>query len=277
MKTVIQVYKQSIKKHNADGENVNTIIGLGDCIRGSYTLYKLSKIYNFNLIIDIRHHPISKFLKINEHQYNNLVNENINELKFFFYSNNLIDYILNSFQKNDIVFLHTNSIYDENDIYSQNTVNVLLEDEQIFLKNLFIPNDNFNNYICNKLNNLNNFTIIHFRIGDKSFNNSNLCIDELKILENIFKNNYNDNDVLISDNEYFKKYIKSKYNINIFETSIGHIGYVNSNDNIIQDTLFDFFLISKSNKIKAYNTYEWISGFIHWTSKAYNIPLKLIK
>jgi len=54
-KTVIQVFKKEIKKYNADCE---TMIGFGDFLRGSLTLYLLSEVYKYNLIIDIRYNPI---------------------------------------------------------------------------------------------------------------------------------------------------------------------------------------------------------------------------
>lgn len=50
MKTVIHAYYQNIKKENIDTNT--TSWGLGDCIRGTLTLFRLSKILNFNLIVD---------------------------------------------------------------------------------------------------------------------------------------------------------------------------------------------------------------------------------
>lgn len=128
-KTVIQVFKREIKKCNADCE---TMIGFGDFLRGTLTLYKLSKKYGFNLIIDFRHHPIGNYIDTVNLEYINIIDNNIDELKFFFSYNNLINYILNN--NNNIICLLSNSYIDRKDINDSNTVNSILEDEQKFMK-----------------------------------------------------------------------------------------------------------------------------------------------
>ena len=276
MKTIIHVYKQHIKNHNKDTEN--TLWGIGDCMRGTLTLYKLSKIMNFNLIVDIRHHPISNFIKIRkiDDKYLNYIDNNLEELKFYFYLENLKKFITNSLVNNDIVCIHTNAFIEEDNIY--NTNNNITHDEQQFMKDIFIPNDSFKNYIDTKIINIpKKYNIIHFRLGD------NICFDleklndnDLNKYEDIFKRNYEENDILISDNKIFKDYIKSKYNITVFDNNIGHVGSTLDIE-LIKGTLFDFFIQSNSSKIKSYSVYEWISGFVHWNSKIYDIPIEIIK
>ena len=272
MKTVIHVYKQNIKQINADGFDIDTMVGLGDCLRGTLTLYRLSKVYGFNLIVDIRHHPISNFFIINKHNYEDIIDKNIEDLKFFYVTQNLQNYLENIIKTEDIIYLHTNAIFNMNEI--TNAINILTNDEKEFMKNILKPNDNFNNYIENKIINLpKKFNIIHFRIGDtKSFNNNGLTQEELENYENIFKKYYEENDVLISDNIIFKNYIKSKYNIIVYDVNIGHLGNTNNLEEI-HGTLFDFILQSKSSKIKTFSNYFWISGFVQWNSNIFDIPL----
>lgn len=276
MKTVIHVFKQDIKQINADGLDIDTMIGLGDCLRGALTLYRLSKVYKYNLIIDIRHHPISNFLIINNHNYENIIDKNIDNLKFFYVLQHLKNYLEHILKTKDIIYLNTNAIYNMDEI--TNTNNILNNDEKNFMKNILKPNNNFHNYIETKIINLpKNFNIIHFRIGDiNSFNNGNLTHEELIKYENIFKKYYEENDVLISDNIIFKNYIKSKYNIIVYDVNIGHLGNTNNLEEI-HGTLFDFFLQSKSKKIKTFTNYFWISGFVQWNSNIYDIPIMLIK
>jgi hypothetical protein len=275
MKTVIHVYYQNIKRDNSDNDVPSW--GLGDCIRGTITLYRLSKILNFNLIVDLRHHPISSFIKINNHPYNDIIDNNIDNLKFFFFLGNLQKYIEESFNNNDIAFLHTNSIWDLNEIKNTDTVNSLSIDEQEFIKNIFIPTENFNNFMNNKLSNINfDYNIIHFRCGDeRSFNLENLLDNDLLKFEEIFNKYYESNDILISDNKIFKNYIKSKYNVIVFDTEIGHTGFQND-INMIEGTLFDFFIQNKSKKIKSFTMHNHISGFMLWNAKVYNIPILIM-
>ena len=143
-KTVIQVYKQNFKLENKDHDASS---GLGDCIRGTVTLYKLSKILGFNLIIDFRHHPIGNYIDTKNLEYTDYIDRNIDNVKMFFWLNNLKEYILNN--DNDIIYLHTNAWYNEDDIYNTITVNCMTEDEQNFMKYIFKPNDILNIEIKN--------------------------------------------------------------------------------------------------------------------------------
>jgi hypothetical protein len=278
MKTVIQVYTYKIHPNNVDSSSPNC--GLGDCIRGTITLYKLSKIMNFNLIVDIRHHPISNFIEIKESEYIELIDNNIENLKFFFNLDNLKKYILDSFNESDIICLHANAYFQENDIYNNNTIDCFSVDEKNFIKNILIPNSEFKNYIDEKLLNISkkdNYNIIHFRLGDdKLYNSSNVSENDLNFYEDIFKRNYEENDILISDNKIFKDYIKLKYNVIVFDHKIAHLG-LDDNYESVKGSLFDFFIQSKSKKIKTYTVYCWISGFVHWNCKLYNIPIEIIK
>jgi len=276
-KTVIQVYKQNFQdkdKIQLEIGQYDIMAGLGDCIRGTITLYKLSKIYGFNLIIDFRYHPIGNYIDTKNLEHANDVNNNIDDVKFIFYLHNLKNYILNN--NNNIIYLHTNAWYDDKDIYNTNTINSMLEDEQNFMKNIFKPNNILNEIIVNRYNNYNNYNIIHFRLGDNGLiHQNNISNEELIKFENIFNKYYEKNDILICDNIIFKNYIKSKYNVNTLDIEICHLGNT-SNINCIEGTLIDFFIQSKANKIKSYSIYYWISGFIHWNAKIYNIPIEIM-
>jgi hypothetical protein len=273
-KTIIQVYKQNFSPENKEHDSN---IGLGDCIRGTITLYKLSKILGFNLIIDFRHHPIGNYIDTKNLEYVEYIDSNIDNIKMFFWLNSLKEYILNN--DNNIICLHTNAWYEEKDIYDTTTVNSMTEDEQNFMKYIFQPNDNLNIKIKNELCNISNdYNIIHFRLGDFNglINQTNIPDEELIKFEDIFNKYYEKNDILITDNLFFKNYIKSKYNVNTLNTEIGHLGFTNEKK-CIEGTLIDFFIQSNAKKIKSYSFYCWISGFIHWNAKINNIPIELIK
>lgn len=271
-KTIIQVYKQNFNPENKEHDSN---VGFGDCIRGTVTLYKLSKIFGFNLIIDFRYHPIGNYINTKNLEYANYIDSNIDNVKMFFKLNNLKEYILNN--DNDIICVHTNAWYNEDDIYNTITVNSMTEDEQNFMKYIFQPNNILNIKIKNKLENIfNDYNIIHFRLGDDGLiNQNNISSEELIKIENIFNKYYEKNDILITDNVFFKNYIKSKYNVNTLDTEIGHLGHT-SDKKCIEGTLIDFFVQSRANKIKSYSNYCWISGFIQWNAKINNIPIELM-
>ena len=240
MKTVINVYTKYIKPENYDIDMILTP-GLGDFIRGTITLLKLSKEMGFNVLVDLRYNPISKFLKPQniDKLYLEKVDENLDNLKFFYYLNNLKNYLKKSLEHNDIITLHTNAINILNlkdNFYNINTKNdSLTENEKKFIKNIFTPNDELKNYIDEKMINIpKNYEITHFRLGDEySFQSNNIPENILVKFEELFKNNYNENTILLSDSKYFKNYIKSKYNVHIIDNDIIHIGNLNNDINNI--------------------------------------------
>ena len=81
------------------------------------------------------------------------------------------------------------------------------------------------------------------------------------------------NDVLITDTKTFKDIVfNNDIEIMMFDTKICHLGLSTDKD-AIRDTLFEFFLITKSSKIKTYCRIHEMSGFVKWISKIYDIPI----
>ena len=80
--------------------------------------------------------------------------------------------------------------------------------------------------------------------------------------------------ILISDNNDLNNYItKYNSNIKIFINKKCHTG-VKSNDlESIKYTLFDFYIMSKSNKINSFSVYGHGSSFSKWCAEIYNIPI----
>jgi hypothetical protein len=75
--------------------------------------------------------------------------------------------------------------------------------------------------------------------------------------------------LLLKENLFFNT------NVFFFETKICHLG-LSTNSDAIRDTLFEFFLISRCQKIKTYCTIHTISGFVNWISKIYDIPIVIL-
>lgn len=249
---------------------VNNYFGLGDLIRGTIKLYQLSKKLNFIYIVDIQLHPISNFLKIQPHGFSDFVKENKNHIVC---KHNVEEYILNSQDK--LLYFITNDGYEN--------LEPITEDCKDFIKNLLTPNEKFLDYIENKMKlyKLEKYTydILHFRLGD------NNGLIEGNINEDFFEklsikiDNYKElsveinSKVLISDNVKFKEFVKKKYiDITSFNVDVAHLGHHNHIDKI-RDTVFEFFVLTKSKSINTYSVYEWISGFVYWVHQIYDIPL----
>lgn len=256
MKTIIQVFTNICV--NMPQDNTNNYWGLGDMIRGTIKLYQLCKEKNYNFIVDLHLHSISKYLTIEDNPYQQLIEDNKNNIEFV---ENIENYI-NMKDSSEIIYFFTNSQCDLN----------ITSDTKEFIKKLLTTNDEFNLYFNSKINEIpyNNYNIIHFRLGDDELVRK--IIKDYNIYYNLLLKNKEDNDILISDSIIFKNDIKEKYNIFIFDTNPQHIGYEKDSDSL-KDTLFEFLIMKNAMKIKTYSHYGWISGFTFWISKIYGIPL----
>jgi hypothetical protein len=259
-KIVIHTWSQKVK--NLKQTEIEHFWGLGDLIRGAVKLFQLSKKMNFELIIDIQHHPISKFLKCTNEKYKDLVNKNVNNIEFVM-PGEVEKYIESN--ENDIIMFLTNDLCDESAI----------DDEcKEFIKNIFRPTDFFKEYISIKMDDvsLDEYNIMHFRLGDEELVRQNITQHDNEIVDKLMKNKEKC-DILLSDSEYFKKYVKKNIDINMFGTKTVHFGYQNRPSEIM-DTLSEFFLLMNARKIKTYSVYTWISGFVYWVHKIYDVPLE---
>jgi hypothetical protein len=272
MKTVIHVWSHNfninndhLKKYNFYNET-EFYFGLGDLIRSTIKLYELSKIMNFRLIVDLQLHPISSFLEIQKTEFSNLVLENKNNIDYVCYGA-VEDYINN--QKNNISYILTNDFYE----------GVISNDCKIFMKNLLKPTEEYKKYIDYQLSKIpfEKYNIIHYRLNDDEFKNKNSKKNTSylnDILINL-NNNKEVNDILVTDTLSFKEYVFLNSDVYLFETKICHLG-LSTDYHSIKDTLFEFFLITYSSKIKTYCKIHEISGFVKWISELYDIPVTII-
>ena len=261
-KIIIQVWTHNVSNYKQD--NYNHFWGLGDILRGTIQLFQLSQSMDFKLIVDIQHHPISQFIEKQSHEYESLIMDNKDNIPFIFGGENVKNYILEN--NKDVIFFLTNDIYNE----------PINESCKIFIKNLLTINDTFYSFFQKKKKEIlfDDYNILHFRLGD----------DE--IIRNIYNNNYEkeknifirikeEKDILVSDSIQFKNFIKNQSDIFMFHMNIGHFGY-HTDIEILRNTIFEFFLIIYSKKIKSYSIYPWISGFIKIAKEIYDIETEII-
>jgi len=251
--------------------------GFGDFLRGTVALYNLSVKYKYNLFIDTSH-PIYNYLNPNKKYVLNINNkteyEQLPPLSYeVIYSN-----LNNLFIDNKDFTILTNSMYTvhNNCLHNYGKIN---NECKIFLKEILIPSIELDIYLNNiylniyKFNMNDTYNIIHIRFGDNYLFN-NIYNDDLynayyiKIM-NIINNN--EKYVFITDSYIMGK--KLKFNIPsilYWNNNKIHLGGLN---NIIgiKDTLCDFFIMSKSNKIYSNN-----SGFSLIVSEIYDIPYIVI-
>ena len=250
--------------------------GFGDILKGTVSLYMISKKNNYDFYLDLTSHPIGKY--ITQNIPNNLLNLDKEVDEYFiefniFNHDNLIEEVNKKMENQDIGLFETNC--------EPKIVNEITNEDKLKLQQIIKPNL----YLQNKIDsikdelNLVNYSILHIRTGD---NNINKGLDSKLIasVENqLSKINLPNNILLLSDSNELKIYLNEKYNYNIIQSEIIHLGYLNSNnkDSGIESTLIDFFLICGSNKIYSLSVYDWNSGFSTMASRIYDIPIEKYK
>lgn len=271
VKQLISVYQMKYKDGN--------VYGFGDFIRGCFFLMSMCEKMGLGFDIDLSNHLLSNYVE------GHSKNPNINYNNI---SNILMDYVFdksrnfnyNSFKRlieneTDEVYYTSSNIYPLFDI-KQSHIN--------FIKSRITPNALMKKEMEKTMTNLNiknsNFSVIHIRAGDKFiFNPDNLL--EKSILSNLFYNLkllLNDKTrkyLILSDCTHLKLLFKPYVNCVFQMNQIAHLGEQPVLiEKAVQNTMMDFYLMSRASHIYAYSTYPNFSGFSKWCAVIYNIPYK---
>ena len=267
--------------------------GLGDFIRGSYFLMEFCKKYNFKYFIDFSNHPVKIFLKkYNKSQLNEKIkniykkinkceldnfNPVIDNNKFINnYSNkqihfNFLEYLSNQEKNKENIFIYTITFPNEG----------LINNYKKIMQDILEPTNKINLLVNIKLKILDlkqySYEVIHIRCGDEYLSDKIINSHQINInfiLSELNELNPNKKYLLISDNNNIKSFIKKKYNfINILYNDIVHTGEKNEiNLKQLENTILDFYLISKSKNVMSYSVYQHGSGFSKWCAFTYDIP-----
>ena len=255
MKTIIQVWTHHC--YNMPQTETENYWGLGDILRGTLQLYMLSKKLGFQFYVDTSLHPIGKYLVPIENPYSNIIQANRDKITMIPADTYLEEMIQGL--PDDIYCFFTNA-------YCTETFD---DDSKMFMKKLLTPiqtlEDEIRSYIP-----FEPYSILHFRLGDDELvgrGQTNLPADILHMIQA----NKDPNSVLISDSLNLKIHsdvVKEVYILNTVPKHLGKCADIES----IKGTLIDFFLLTRAEIIKTYSCYEWISGFVYWAHKIYDIP-----
>jgi len=257
-------------------------MGIGDLLRGTMFLHKLSKIMKFELIVDNQLHSVSRFLISRSHKYSEYVIQNQSKISHAIN----VDYqtIVNLIQTNQStcapILITTN--------YLDSYYAAPSDECKRFMRSLLIPIDEYKTYFndkCNELHIPKKYSIIHFRLGDDQLINHHKNPDTYSSLFKIVDYNIKTtpNLYIITDSAQFKQYLKrvlpSNLTNRIIPTIPIHLSHhdTDSQSESVKETLFDFMLLSDARVIKTHSMYGWISGFVHWMSVIFNVPLINLK
>jgi hypothetical protein len=286
LKKIVNVYqKQYI---NIKGQ------GFGDFLRGSIYLTYICMVLGLDFDIDIKNHPMSKYLK-NDISLYNIDYSNIEAF---------IDYFNNEKYERDFIikFIQKLNQYNEENLYLFNNFKPLfnIENPEFNIiqnaRNIIIPKIEPKDFILEMLDNKlglynlkrNQYGIIHIRAGDY-FMNIQKNVDShkhqisVKHINDIiiFISKYLSKDrkfIVVGDSDKIKNIISCKFNNIInFNTEITHLGEdENINENALIETILDFNIMRFSNTIISFTAYTHGSGFSKYCAVLHNIPFNQI-
>ena len=258
MKTLIQVWTHHC--YNMPQTETDNYWGLGDVLRGTIQMYMLSKKLGFKLYVDISLHPVSKFLLPTENPFADLIQENKDRIRMIPADEDLVS-IINNLEDGSFFFTNAYCTEDFDD------------DCKNFMKQILTPIPSLEQSLKAAIP-FDPYQIMHFRLGDEELVGG-IENGVSENIRNLITSNKDGCDVLISDSFTLKSDPEVAKEVFVLKTVPQHLGKCADADSV-KDTLVDFFLISRSKGIKTYSSYEWVSGFVFWAHKIYDIPLRRI-
>ena len=268
MVVIIQVWTDKYSSYSKSCSKY-PVRGLGDKLRGTIGLHQKSKIMGFEFHVDFQLSTLSKLFTEINHPYKDLVLKMRNDIKFIDTKdmNEFLSQI--NWEQNDVILICS-------DYYPKEEIS---DECRNYILNLFKPNEELDTYLNLYIPKY-NYDLYHFRMGDSKITNKNNSYDEkydeiLLLLREELKNK--DKIIVISDDQKLKNFLSdNEKSLIIFDNEIVHFARCNECESI-KETLMDFYLISKADKVKSFSVYERFSGFVLWTAKLFDIKVDVTK
>lgn len=275
--------KRCIHKYLSECRSISRPPGLADFLRGTITLFKYSQEYNYDFFIDKNIHPFFSFLEdcqyyVYDDKNQEIVHEVLDNLSW-----PVVDEEINKlFRSGEDFSLITNGFYTKHlynmhneDEFAISNFGCIPENCKNFIRTLLRPND----FIKARLDeyykkiNLNRnlpYIVIHLRFGDNYIFDGFFDLDLSMFLSDKIKSlmsfNQEKQFIIISDSLRMAKSLKEDIPTLFYnETNVIHMGE-NNNANI-EDTVVDFFVMSKAKIIFSIND----SGFSRLTSLIFDV------
>lgn len=284
-KTICFVYQYKYK-------NEKPVTGIGDFIRGIYFILQFSQKFNINTIININKHSIKNYLEyfINKPDLDDNISNNIPFLEIinaiYNKNNNIINYTYLDIDNQLLAIINKLSFYN-NPIYlyliNHPNEKLISQIDKQKVQEILKPNTYITTLVNKAINNLNltkhNFITIHIRTNDDCFSNKtsiynkqlNYIIQNIKLIYEKYKL---DIFILSSDNRIKKNIIQFIPYVKCIFNDIGHTCDIQLDNEKIEHTLKEFYIMSYSKYIYSFSVYDHGSGFSKWCAITFNIPYK---
>jgi len=252
--TIVQVWQYEYANYKS------SFWGIGDLIRGVVCLRNYCRQKNYNYVLDVHNHDISKFIKYNNTTFSYKVNELGVSIPFCISFDDIERLITDS----DIVFCNTN-YYDKEQVD---------EEDKQFIRELFLLKDEYEADYNDNYGIPGKYMVLHYRLGDDLMF-SDVLYGNFDKVYNSLRAHPDLKTILCTDNQTLKNN-KPEDIICPKKTRSCHLGKKSFDDECLKYTLYDLILISRSSLIRSYTKYAWASGFSAWIAKCYNISIEPI-
>ena len=241
--------------------------GFGDFLRGTITLYQLSKKYGFNLCLDFSSHPLHHFLNL----YNSISEkDDLPVVEFFNQKNCELESFLVGQYKSGKIRITTHAVPHDK----------ITRQCRQFLQKCLKPTKELSEYISviRATLSLDEFCTVHIRMGDHQFDTE---LNLPSLLEKWFVDEilpvWGNNVLIISDNVSVKKILKNRFDVKIIDVKPLHLGQsvlCEASGDEVRDTFAEFLLMGRSSWIYQYSVYPWGSSFSEICAKIFDIPFE---
>ena len=273
-RTIIPKYNNNIGSGINSNRNVNKTIvhifndncqsGIGDYLRGSMLLAEYAKYFNINFKLDVSNHKISKYLDLEQESV--LSQGQIHS--FFFNrenSNESLKNMIMMFTRSNetTLYIKTNLFYN---------INLLTEDTKNYINDFFkfkqIYYDIAKKEFCLDKG---SYKVLHIRCKDDTFDtefSDNILFGE------IIKLQLNENTIVLSNNNSFKKKINELFGFHFIDNMAFHSAKI-KNHTDLESTIIDYIILSNSCHNYCFSYYQHGSGFSEQCSVLNNVPYNM--
>lgn len=256
--TVVHTYQPLCK-------TVSQPPGFGDFLRGTITLYQLSRKYGFTLCLDLNAHPLHQYVK----EYDTVQESGLSPVNEFFNQRNceLESFLVGQSHAGELR-VTTHAVPNQP---------ISRQCRQFLLKRLK-PTRQLSRHVAaivEKLG-LTSYCTVHLRMGDDQF-------DRETVLPNMVERWFVDeilpvwgtNVLVVSDNLSIKRLLKSMFACKVMDIKPVHLGQSVLNESSceeVRDTFAEFLIMGQSSWIYQYSVYPWGSSFSEICAQIYDIP-----
>jgi len=259
-----------IHSYQTDCSTVKQPPGLGDFLRGTITLYQLSRRYGFTLKLDFTEHPVFCYFEAVD-RVSKRGKRQINE--FFNQKNDELERFVAACSSVGPTFILTHAVpFQPVDDECRAFLCARLRPTKELAQHVNL----LRQHLC-----LDRYCTVHLRMGDLQMEGQPAVPS---VVTEWFRRRivpvWGGEVLVVSDNQYVKNELAREFGVKVVsDVKPVHLGEYQprvSDDGQVRDTLAEFLLMSQSQQIYRYSVYPWGSGFSDICAMLYQVPLTVI-